>query len=159
MDRGYARAPVGERARCTKPYHRGAQVNLIGAVDVSGIRTLMTVDDTVNGDVFVVFAERFLAPTLCSGDVVVWDNLSLHKMASIRSIIESTGAELWFLPPYSPDLNPIEEFWSKLKAEIRRFAPPTIGAFHRALRWAMSLVTRDDLRGWFKHSGYLAQCG
>ena len=151
MDRRHARAPVGERAHCARPYHRGDQINLVGAVSYDGIVCTMSVDDTVNGEVFLAFVNEFLGPRLLPGDVVVMDNHPAHKMAAVEMAIERCGAQVLFLPPYSPDLNPIELLWSKLKETIRSFAPKTVRAFNRALEKAIEAITSGDIHNWFAH--------
>jgi len=157
MDRRYARAPVGERAHCLRPFYHGDQVNLIGAIGLKAVRCMMTLEGNIDGLAFEMFAKDFLGPQLRSGDVVIWDRLPAHRMESVRTIIEATGARVLLLPPYSPDLNPIELMWSKLKEIIRGFAPKTIRAFYKALNVALSRITSSDLHGWFRHCGYLAQ--
>lgn len=151
MDRRHARAPVGERAHCVRPFHRGEQINLIGAVSYDGLVCTMSVDDTVNGEVFLAFVNAFLGPRLLAGDVVIMDNLPAHKMTAVERAIERHGAQVLFLPPYSPDFNPIELLWAKLKEAIRRFAPKTVRAFNRALEKAIETITLDDIRNWFAH--------
>ena len=157
MDRRYARAAPGERANCTKPFHRGPNINLIGAIGVTSLRCMMTVDGTVNGDVLEAFAQDVLGPKLRKNDVVIWDNLPAHKLQRVTDIIKDRGADVLFLPPYSPDLNPIEMLWSKLKSLIRKHAPRTDRAFQRALRKAMKAISARDLRNWFKHCNVLGQ--
>lgn len=157
MDRRYARAPAGERAHCVRPFFHGEQVNLIGAIGVKAVRCMMALEGNVDGQAFEIFAQQFLVPRLRKGDVVIWDRLPAHKMESVRVIVESSGAKVILLPPYSPDLNPIELMWSKLKQIIRGFAPKTIRAFHKALKEALSTITSSDLRGWFRHCGCLGQ--
>jgi len=157
MDRRYARSTAGERAHCTKPFFRGEQINLIGAIGFRNVRCMFSVEGTVNGDVFEVFARQILGPKLRKGDVVIWDNLPAHKMVRVRQVVESFGARVQLLPPYSPDLNPIELLWSKLKEVIRSFAPKTKRAFNRALDAALESINVQDLIGWFRHCGYSAQ--
>ncbi len=159
MDRRYARASGGGRAHCTKPYHRGERFNLIGALGISRLRCMMSVNGSVNADVLAMFTARVLGPKLRKDDVVIWDNLSAHKVKRVTDAIEARGAKVIFLPPYSPDLNPIELFWSKLKTIIRRFAPRTPRAFQRALKVAINGITETDIRGWFKHCRLVVQSG
>lgn len=154
MDRRYARAVSGERAHSKRPYFRGDMVNLVGAVATNGIRCLWEVTGTVNGDIFTAYVEHGLAPTLRKNDVVIMDNLPAHKVAAVRRAIENRGARLILLPPYSPDLNPIELLWSKLKEAIRGHAPKTKRAFSKALRAAMDTITKSDIKHWFQHCGY-----
>ena len=141
----------GERAHCKRPFYRGEQINLIGAVATNGLRRLWEVTGTVNGAMFTAFIENGLAPKLNPQDFVIMDNLPGHKVAAVRSAIERRGAKVVLLPPYSPDLNPIELLWSKLKEVIRSFAPKTTRAFSRALRAAMKSITLSDIRNWCGH--------
>jgi transposase len=129
-------------------------VNLIGAVATNGLRCLWEVTGTINGEIFTAFVEHVLVPRLRKNEVVVMDNLPAHKVEGVRRAIENRGAKLVLLPPYSPDLNPIELLWSKLKAIIRGHAPQTKRTFSNALREAMDAITRDDIKNWFKHCGY-----
>jgi transposase len=154
MDRRYARSAPGERAHCKRPFYRGDQINLIGAVATNGLRCLWEVTGTVNGAMFTAFIEKGLAPKLNPKDLVIMDNLPGHKVAGVRRAIEKRGAKVVLLPPYSPDLNPIELLWSKLKEIIRSYAPKTTRAFSRALRTAMNAITTNDIRNWFRHCGY-----
>lgn len=154
MDRRYSRSPRGVRAHCKRPFYRGEQINLIGAVAANGLRCLWEVTGTVNGAMFTAFVENGLAPKLRRNDVVIMDNLPGHKVAGVRRAIENRGAQAVFLPPYSPELNPIELLWSKLKEAIRSHAPKTTRAFSRALRVAMNSITQRDIHNWFQHCGY-----
>jgi transposase len=157
MDCRYARAPGGERAHCVAPFHRGDTFNLIGALGTTRLRCMFSVDGTVNGEVFTTFAKKVLAPRLRRDDVVIMDNLSVHKVAGAIHAIEERGAKILFLPPYSPDLNPIEMLWSKLKQAIRRAAPKTVRAFNTALKMAIDSISEKDIRGWVRHCGCKAQ--
>jgi len=127
---------------------------MIGAISLDGMGPMMTVEGGTTGDVFYAYVEQLLAPTLQPGDLVIWDNLGAHKDARIKPLIEARGAKVVFQPAYSPDLNPIELAWSKLKDSIRSAAPRTREALDRAIAWAMSFITRDDAAGWFKHCGW-----
>jgi transposase len=157
MAREYARSPIGERAQDDQPARWGDNVSLVGAIGVCGLRTLMTLNGAVDGEAFLAFVEHFLVPCLKPGDIVVMDNLSVHKTTGVREAIESAGAELRYLPPYSPDFNPIEECWSKLKSILRTLAARTRDALDAAIATAMSAVTSQDAVGWFEHSGYRLQ--
>ena len=154
MAREYGRAPSGVRVEDDKPYNHGENVSLVGALGLGGLRTLMTLGGAVDGVAFVVFVRSFLAPTLRRGDIVVMDNLSVHKVKGVREAIEATGATLCYLPPYSPDLNPIERCWSKLKALLKSAAARTREALDAAIAEAMEAVTAADAAGWFAHGGY-----
>jgi transposase len=115
----------------------------------------MVVDGATTTDVFKAYVEQILLPTLKAGDIVVLDNLSAHKNQEVRDLIESVGAELWFLPPYSPDLNPIEKMWSKIKAMLRTLKARTEKALINAIAKALEAVTTSDPKGWFESCGYM----
>ncbi len=127
---------------------------MIGSLSLEGMGPLMTIEGGTSGDVFVAYVEHFLAPTLQPGDLVVWDNLGAHKDVRIKPLIEARSAKVVFQPPYSPELNPIELAWSKLKAFLRTVAPRSRTALDRAIRWALHFITEEDARGWFRHCGW-----
>ena len=114
----------------------------------------MTINGAVDGDVFKVYVAQVLLATLAAGDVVVMDNLPAHKVAGVCELIEQCGAKLIYLPPYSPDLNPIEKCWSKIKTYLRRAKARTREELEKALREALLLITEEDAQGWFKSCGY-----
>ena len=114
----------------------------------------MVVDGATNTEVFQAYVKHILLPTLKLGDIVVLDNLSAHKNQETRDLIESAGAELWFLPPYSPDLNPIEKMWSKIKSVLRTLKTRTEKALINAIAKALEAVTASDAKGWFESCGY-----
>ena len=111
-------------------------------------------DGPMNRETFVAYAEHCLAPTLRPGDVVVMDNLPAHKDTAVRELIEKAGADLWYLPAYSPDLNPIEKLFSKLKAALRKAAARTVDGLIAAMGEALRAIRPGDILGWFAHSGY-----
>jgi transposase len=156
MTREYARAPQGERVGGNVPRNRGDVTTMIGALDVRGVRAMMTVEGGTDAEVFEAFLEKVLVRRLRPGDVVVLDNLGAHKTVNARRIIEAAGARLVYLPPYSPDLNPIELCWSKLKAALKDFGARTREALEVAIRRAMDLIIADDAVAWFRHCGYEA---
>jgi transposase len=129
---------------------------MIGALDVRGMRAMMTVEGGTDADVFEAFVEQVLVRKLRPGDIVVLDNVGAHKPERIRLLVEAAGARLLFLPPYSPDLNPIEPAWGKLKGALKDFGARTRDALDVAIRCAMDLIGADDARGWFTHCGYKA---
>lgn len=157
MTRDYARAPRGERAHGRVPRNRGTVTTMIGAMGLQGIRALMTVEGATDGDVFETFVEHVLVPKLNAGDIVVLDNVGAHKPPAILQRIRDAGAHVMFLPPYSPDLNPIESCWSKLKQLLKKFEALTVDTLDAAIARAVELITPDDARGWFTHCGYRAQ--
>ena len=127
---------------------------MIAAVTLDGHQAPMVINGATNKEIFKVYVEKFLLPTLRAGDCVVLDNLSAHKGNEIREMIESVGAELWFLPPYSPDLNPIEKMWGKVKAILRKIKARTEEDLIAAIAAALEQVTASDCLGWFKSCGY-----
>lgn len=136
------------------PRNRGTVTTVLGALTLAGVSALMTVEGGTSGPVFVAYVEQVLVPTLREGQVVVLDNLAAHKIAAAREAIEAAGARMVFQPPYSPDFNPIEECWSKLKGIIRGKEPRTIPDLDAAIADAAGRVTRSDAIGWFQHAGY-----
>jgi transposase len=129
---------------------------MIGALDVRGMRALMTVEGGTDADVFEAFVEKVLARKLRPGDIVVLDNVGAHKPERIQQMVGAAGARLLFLPPYSPDLNPIELGWAKLKGALKDFRARTRDALDIAIRRSMDLIGADDARAWFTHCGYRA---
>jgi transposase len=156
MTREYARAPRGERAHGQVPRNRGEVTTMLGALDANGVRAMMTVEGGTDADVFEAFLEQVLLRRLRPGDVVVLDNVGAHKPQRMRQLVEAAGARLLFLPPYSPDLNPIGLCWSKLKAALKDFGARTRDALDQAIKRAMDLVGADDAEAWFRHCGYEA---
>jgi transposase len=154
MTRLYGRAPRGERALGSVPINYGSNLTIIGALGARGLSALMTVDGATDGDIFRVYVGEVLCPTLRRGDIVVMDNLRAHKVSGIREAIEGRGAKLIYLPPYSPDLSPIERCWSKIKTELRAIGARTRGALERAIKKALSTITEFDALAWFAHCGY-----
>ena len=157
MTRAYARAPRGARVFGRVPRNRGSALTMIGALGLSGFRTMMTIEGGTTGEVFKHFVMHHLVPTLAPGDVVVMDNLGAHHATGVRAAIEGSGARLEYLPAYSPDLNPIELAWSKVKAKLNAIGARTVPRLVRAVATAVRSVTAADGAGWFKHSGYCPQ--
>lgn len=154
MTRRYGRAPRGERAHDSAPRNYGTHTSVIGAMGLRGLVAALTVEGAVDAEVFNAYLERVLAPRLRPGDVVVLDNLGAHRASRIEEVAEGRGARVLWLPPYSPDFNPIEQCWSKIKSYLRGVKARTQEQLERALAAALGLVTRADIRGWFKHCGY-----
>jgi transposase len=124
---------------------------------LDGVRAMMTVEGATDAEVFEAFATHLLVPKLKPGNIVVLDNVGAHKPESAIARIRAAGARVLFLPPYSPDLNPIEMCWSKLKGLLKKFEALTVASLDAAIAWAAELVTPDDARGWFAHCGYAVQ--
>lgn len=154
MSRAYGYAPCGKRAVSYEPGGKGTRLSIIGALAVDGFLGGLEVEGTVNGDVFEVFVEQVLVPYLRPGHIVIWDNVSFHRRDSLRELIEAQGATVKFLPAYSPEFNPIEECWSKLKAWLRKQAARTIETLQEAITEAIQHITSKDVEGWFRHAGY-----
>ena len=129
-------------------------MTMMGAIGLDGFRGFGTFDFATSGDSFLAYVEQQLCPKLKPGDIVVMDNLSSHKVKGVREAIEAVGASVRYLPPYSPDFNPIEKLWSKLKESIRRACTDTRELFDAAVARAMDAITQSDLLGWFRHCGY-----
>ena len=154
LTRLYARAPEGERAYGKAPRNWGKNVTLICSLGAEGIGAAMNLEGATDGAAFEVYVEHFLVPTLKQGQIVVMDNLQVHKMKRVRELVEGAGAEVLFLPPYSPDFSPIEEAFSKVKGILRRIGARTREALLEATSEALDAVSRRDARGWFGHCGY-----
>ena len=150
----YAWAKKGQRAHWCVPRNRGANTTMLSSMSLRGMGPSLTVEGATTSAVFEAYVEQVLAPTLRKGQVVVMDNLSAHKGERIRELIEERGCELIYLPSYSPDFNPIEEAFSKIKGLVRKAEARTKEALLEAIGWALSAVTTDDARGFFEHCGY-----
>lgn len=159
MTRVRGRAPRGQRLVHKVPHGHWKTSTLIGALGLSGIRCSAVLDGAVNRDAFEAFVEQVLVPHLRPGDVVVLDNLSSHKGAGARALIESAGAELLFLPPYSPDLNPIEMIFAKIKQGLRSLACRTREALWDRIQSVLDSVTPSDASNCFAHCGYTLREG
>ena len=154
MTRRYGRAPRGERVQDSAPRNYGTHTSVIGAMGLRGLVATLTVEGAVDSEVFNAYAEQVLGPRLRRGDVVVLDNLTAHRASRIEEVAERRGAQVLWLAPYSPDFNPIEQCWSKIKTFLRGVKARTADALDEALAQAIGLITKSDIRGWFKHCGY-----
>jgi transposase len=150
----YAWAKKGERAYCSVPRNRGPNTTLLSSVSVEGMGPSLAVEGATNREVFETYVEQILAPTLRRGQVVVMDNLTAHKGERVRELIEKQGCELLYLPPYSPDFNPIEEAFAKIKSLMRKAEARTREALLAAMGTAISTLSAQDARGFFEHCGY-----
>lgn len=151
----YARAPKGERARGSVPRNRGKNMTLIASLSLEGIGASMILEGGVDALAFATYIEQILAPSLQPGQIVVMDNLSVHKVTRVQQLIEERGCQLLFLPAYSPDFSPIEETFSKLKTFLRRAGARTREALQEAIAQGLLTVTAQDALGWFAHCGYV----
>jgi transposase len=154
MDRTHGRSPSGVRVDGPVPHGHWKIVTLTAAVRLGGVGACLAFDGATDAAAFETYVEECLVPTLKPGDVVILDNLSCHKTAEAARLIAAAGAELRFLPPYSPDLNPIERMFSKLKAWLRSAGARTIDGLIEARGDALRAVCPADVSGWFRHSGY-----
>ena len=154
MTRLRGRAPRGQRLIDKTPHGHWQTTTLIAALGMEGMRCSTVVDGAVNGDVFEAFVEQVLIPQLKPGDIVIMDNLSSHKRAHVRELIETQQAELRYLPPYSPDLNPIEMVFSKIKQLLRALGARTRDALWCSMQKVLDEVTTSDAVNCFRHAGY-----
>ena len=154
MTRRYGRAPRGERVDAAVPHGHWKVLTLTAAVRLDGVGGCLVLDGTTDAMVFETYVERVLAPTLRPGDVVIMDNLGSHKQPPPIAAIEAAGATARFLPPYSPDLNPIEKMFSKVKESLRAAAARTVDGLVDAIGTALRSVTNRDILGWFGSCGY-----
>ena len=154
MARRHGRAPRGQRLRMSVPHGHWKTTTFVGALRLTGMTAPMVLDRAMNAAWFLAYVEQILAPTLSPGDVVIMDNLPAHKGAGVRRAIEATGAELRLLPPYSPDFNPIENAFAKLKALLRKAAARTVSSLERAIADAIDAFTPSECANYFKTAGY-----
>jgi transposase len=154
LTRRYGRAPSGARAVGAVPYGRWTRLTLIGGLSLAGLIAPMSIPSACDTDVLVAYCTHVLVPVLRLGQVVVMDNLSVHKAPRVRALIEAAGCRLLFLPPYSPDFSPIEPAWGKLKTLLRRIGARTLAALDAALSTTVDQITASDAQGFFRHCGY-----
>ena len=152
---GYSRK--GERVHLQVPRNRGSNTTLLASMTLGGMGETMAVEGSTDREVFDAYVEHVLAPTLEAGHVVIMDNLSAHKPARVRELIEERGCELIYLPAYSPDFNPIEEAFAKIKGMLRQAGARTKDALVDVLGKALSAISAQDARGYFEHAGYRPQ--
>jgi transposase len=153
MTRGYARASGGRRVHEATPGGHWKILTILSALSLGGLLATMTIEEATDGDIFLAYLEQVLGPKLRPGDVVVMDNLSAHKVAGVEQLIQAAGAELLYLPPYSPDLNPIEKAWAKLKQLLRSAKARTAEALNQAIAELLPQITPQNAQAWFHHSG------
>ncbi|MGH6949986.1 MAG: IS630 family transposase, partial [Vitreimonas sp.] len=155
MTRINGRAPRGRRLLAHVPHGHWKTTTFIGALRANALTAPMVVDGAVNGEIFLAYVTQVLAPTLRPGDIVIMDNLSSHKIAGVREAIEAAGAELRYLPPYSPDLNPIEHVFAKLNALLRTAAKRTVEALWAAIGLLIDSFSARECRNYLRHCGYV----
>ena len=151
LTRRYGRAPKGERVHEAVPHGHWKVLTILGALSSRGVQASMTVESATDAEVFLTFVEHVLAPTLRPGQVVVMDNLAAHKQPKVRRLLAARRCRLWYLPPYSPDLNPIELAWSKLKTFLRGAKARLRPALEEAIGRGLDTITTKDAQNWFRH--------
>lgn len=155
MTRRYGRGFAGERVREATPAGHWRTLTLLGAMSSQGLIATMTVEAPTDREVFLAYLEQVLCPQLKPGQVVVMDNLSSHKVTGVRELIEAAGAELLYLPPYSPDFNPIEKCWAKLKQTLRALKARSLDALQQAIAEAIPTISQNNAAARFRHCGYI----
>jgi len=156
MTRCYGRAPCGQRCLDSAPHGHWETTTFVGALRRRQLTAPMVTDGPMDGETFLAYVRQCLCPTLQPGDTVILDNLSSHKVAGVGDAITATGAIILFLPPYSPDLNPIEKFFSKLKARLRKAAQRDIDALWREIGEVLNTVSPSECTNYFASSGYVS---
>ena len=154
MTRRYGWAPRWERVSETVPAGHWRTLTVLAALTMDGVLASMTIESPTDGDVFLAFLEQVLVPRLEPGHLVILDNLGAHKVEGVRQLIESRGAQLLYLPPYSPDFNPIEPAWSKVKQLLRGVKARFLDLLEPALAQALAAITSENARAYFRHCGY-----
>ena len=154
MARRYARAPRGQRAYGRVPHNWGDNVTLVATLTPEGPGPAMTLAGALDGPAFLAYLREFLLPALAPGRTLVLDNLAVHHRAAARRLVEAHGCRLLFLPPYSPDYNPVELAFAKLKAALRRAAARTRADLETAIAAALDAITPQEVASWFRHCGY-----
>jgi transposase len=154
MARRYGRAPRGERVIASVPHGHWKTSTFVAGLRDGSITAPLVIDGAMNGETFRAYIEQFLAPTLAHGDIVIMDNLASHKVAGVREAIEARGASLIYLPPYSPDLNPIEQAFAKLKALLRKAAPRTVEALWTVIGESLSAFSPSECKNYLADAGY-----
>jgi transposase len=154
MVRRYGRAPCGQRLVGGAPHGHWQTSTFLAALRQDRITAPCVIDGAINGETFLAYVEQILVPTLAPGDIVIMDNLGSHKIAGVRQAIEAAGAKLLYLPPYSPDFNPIEQLFAKLKALLRKAAARTLEALINAIATALAAFTSGECANYFANAGY-----
>ena len=154
LTRRYGRSPRGTRLVAPVPHGHWKTTTVVAALRADGLTAPLVLDGPLDGPAFVAYVEQILAPTLHPGDAVVLDNLACHKVAGVRPAIEAVGARVLYLPPYSPDFNPIEQVFAQLKARLRAVAPRTVTRLWTAVGWALAAVSPTACANYVRHAGY-----
>jgi transposase len=154
MTRTYGRAAPSQRVVDNAPHPPGTSTTTIAVIGLTGITAPLVLPGAMSGDIFHTYIERCVVPTLRAGDILVMDNLAAHKVAGLAELLQTRHARLMYLPPYSPDFNPIELAWAKAKTGLRRLKARTVATLIPALGQALSAITPQNARAWFAHCGY-----
>lgn len=156
MTRLHGRSPIGQRLHASAPAGHWQTTTMLSAIDITGViqPACLALPGPIDATSFCHYIEQMLAPALKPGQIVVMDNLAAHKVNGVREAIEAVGCEAWYLPPYSPDFNPIEKMWSKVKALVRRAEARSIEALYDAIGHALRRVGLDECRNYFRSCGY-----
>jgi transposase len=154
FSRLYGRAPIGERLFDYVPDCRWATMTVLSSLRLDGTTEALVFEGALNGEMFKAYIKECLAPSLKKGDIVIMDNLSSHKVEGLEEIVEKRGARIEYLPPYSPDLNPVENMWSKIKSQLRKKKERCKEILVNAIGAALRTITAQDAQGWFEHCGY-----
>jgi transposase len=154
MTRRYGRARSGARVGEGTPCGHWRTLTVLGAIRTSGWVATMTIEAPTDGEIFLAYLEQVLCPQLQPGDVVVMDNLAAHKVDGVRGLLTARGAQLLYLPPYSPDFNPIEKCWAKIKQRLRGAKARSLAVLEMAVTQALATVTPQNIEGCFRHCGY-----
>ncbi len=154
LTRHYGRGPRGHRVRESSPGGRWRTLTILGAIRRTGWVAAMTIEAATDGDIFLAYLDQVLCPRLRRGDVVVMDNLAAHKVAGVRERVEAAGAEVLYLPPYSPDFNPIESCWAQIKQRLRAAKVRSLSTLESCLDQALAAVTPQAVQACFRHGGY-----
>jgi len=154
MARRSGRCLKGDRLKAAVPHGHWKTTTFLAGLRHDGLVAPLVLDGPIDGESFLAYVEQFLAPTLTQGQLVIMDNLASHKVAGVREAIEATGASVCYLPPYSPDLNPIEQFFAKLKASLRKAATRSVDALWAAVATALTTFSPDECRNYLAHAGY-----
>jgi transposase len=154
LTRLYGRSPIGERLCDYVPYCRFERMTILSSLRIDGTTETLVFDGALDGEMFEEYVRKCLAPTLKEGDIVVMDNLSSHKREGLNELVQEKGARVVYLPAYSPDLNPVENMWSKLKSQLRKVKERSKEVLFEAVGVALKTITTQDAQGWFEHCGY-----
>lgn len=154
MARRFGRCAIGQRLLCKEPWGHWKIITFTGALRLTGMTAPMMLDGPMDGDAFRAYVTKFLVPTLRKGDIVMMDNLPSHKVSGIAEAIKAAGAKLRYLPAYSPDLNPIEQAFSKIKAMLRKTAARSVKSLHKAIKKILASISPAECAAYINNSGY-----